>query len=177
MDDFCSWSLHGLTPSSASSWFYLILDHLEAFLGFYPKSLKLNRLIKVASNVNCISFAKSLCNRTGFFKCLSPYFLRLSSTTTYTSVPSLNDVPCHLLHPVVLWHLAHCLMIFCASAFLMQLYDIQLEQPSPFIYHSSFQDSSKRQRTDPCNLSIIFSIPRALRELSPFRILGTSLKG
>lgn len=54
MDDFCSWSLHGLTPSSASSWFYLILDHLEAFLGFYPKSLKLNRLIKVASNVRSL---------------------------------------------------------------------------------------------------------------------------
>lgn len=89
----------------------------------------------------------SLWDCTGFFKFLSPYFLRLSSTTIYTRVPSLDDVACHLLHPMVLWHLAHCLMIFNASAFLIQLYDIQLEQPSPFTYHSSFQDSSRRKIT------------------------------
>ena len=92
----------------------------------------------------------SLWDCTGFFKFLSPYFLHLSSTTIYTRVPSLNDVTCHLLHPMVLWHLAHWLMIFGASAFLIQLYDIQLEQPTPFIYHSSFQDSSRRQITLIC---------------------------
>lgn len=81
----------------------------------------------------------SLCNCTGFFKCLSPYSLCLSSTTIYTSVPSLKDVTCHLLHPVL-----------GASAFLLQLCDIHLEQPSPFIYHSSFQDSYKRQITLIC---------------------------
>lgn len=73
----------------------------------------------------------SLCNCTDFFKCLSPYSLASSSATINTSVPSLNDATCHLLHPVVLWHLAHCLMLSCVSASLIQPYDIELGATIP----------------------------------------------
>lgn len=59
------------------------------------------------------------------------YSLPSSSATINTSVPSLSDVTCHLLHPVVLWHLAHCLMRRCASASLIQPYDIELGATIP----------------------------------------------